>query len=223
MINLDSFKIIPDFLDNSARLFPNKVGLIFKDKKYTYKMIKELVNDVSCQLTNKTKKGDVIALLSPNIPEMIFSYFGILGAGCIVLLLSANISDENLILQIKKAKPKFIFSHRKYKSKLDRTEIIKKVGFFDIEDIPSIKEDASNKNVKENDISTLIFTSGTTNEPKGAILRHYNVVNATKNIIEFLKWEPNDIDVNILSLSHSFGLGNIHCVFAAGGTVILFN
>ena len=120
MAKLNLFKTIFDFLDNSARISPDKVGLIFENREYTYKEIKGRADDVSCLLADKAKRGDIIALLSPNVPEMIFCYFGILGAGRIVLLLSSNISDENLIMQIKKINPKFIFSHRKYKSKLEQ-------------------------------------------------------------------------------------------------------
>ncbi len=220
--NLNSFKIITDFLDNSAKVFPNKAGLIFGDKEYSYSQIKERADNLSWLLRNNTKKGDVIALLSSNIPEMIFSYFGILKSGCIVLLLSANISDENLVFQIKKTKPKLIFSHKKYKSKLERTKVLEKINYFDIKKMPLSEKATASIDTGENDVAVIIFTSGTTAEPKGAVLRHRNVVSAVKNITEFLKWKSSDIDVNILTLSHSFGLGNILCIFAAGGTVVLF-
>ena len=222
MLNSDSLKVIPDFLDNSADSFPEKVGLVFNEKEYSYKEIKERADAVCSLISKKTRKGDVVSLFLPNLPEMIFSYFGILKAGCIVVLHPANISDSALAFQVEKTKSKLIISHKKYKEKLERAGVLDKSEYINIEDLPLTGRAFPERDVRENDISTIIFTSGATAEPKGVKLRHQNVVSATKNIIEFLKWNKNDIDINASALSHSFGLGNIHCVFAVGATAVLF-
>ena len=221
MPNNYSFKIIPDFLNNSVRNFPDKIGLVFEEREYSYKKIKEKANSIASYIVKKTKKGDIVALFLENRPEIIFSYFGILSAGRIVLLIPANISDDNFLFQIKKTNPKLIISQKKFEQKLKRTGVLKEDFYTDIDEIPWSSFFAGEE-VSGNDVSTIIFTSGTMAEPKGVVLRHCNVISATKNITEFLKWSKYDIDVNILSLSHSFGLGNIHCVLAAGATVILF-
>ena len=105
---------------------------------------------------------------------------------------------------------------------MERAGVLDKSEYINIEDLPLTGRAFPERDVRENDISTIIFTSGATAEPKGVKLRHQNVVSATKNIIEFLKWNKNDIDINASALSHSFGLGNIHCVFAVGATAVLF-
>ena len=102
MLNSDSLKVIPDFLDNSADSFPEKVGLVFNEKEYSYKEIKERADAVCSLISKKTRKGDVVSLFLPTLPEMIFSYFGILKAGCIVVLHPANISDSALAFQVEK-------------------------------------------------------------------------------------------------------------------------
>ncbi len=223
MIKKESLKVIPDFLDSSALFFPNKVALIFEEKEYTYREIKEISEDISNLIIEKTKKGDVVGLLSSNVPEVIFSYFGILKAGCVVLLIPSNISDENFSFQIRKTNPKIIISEKKHRTKIERTKICKKIQYIDIHNFPASKRKRDKKRkIKERDVSTIIFTSGTTGNPKGIKLEHSNVVCATKNIINFLKWDNKDIDINASAISHSFGIGNIHCVFAIGGTSIIF-
>lgn len=217
-----SFKAIPDFLDNAFRNFPEKIGLFFEGKEYSYRRIKENADDISNFVSNATKGGAVVALLLDNGPDFIFSYFGILDAGRTVLLIPPVISDDNFLFQIKKINPKLIISHKKFKKKFDRLQIAQNIFYTD-EKREFAKIPFAKKHIPEEGISTIIFTSGATGFPKEVKLRHCNVVSATKNIIEFLKWNEKDIDVNILQLSHSFGLGNIHCVFAVAGTVALFH
>lgn len=223
MNNTDSFKTILDFLERSAKRSSQKTALIFEENEYSYGQVDKGASEIASILMSQTEKGDVVALMLPNSPEFIFSYFGIFKAGCIVLLLSHNISDDNLVFQVETTRPKCIVSQTTLLSKLERTGILERAKYIDVHNLPQ-KEDFSKKRrkISEEDVSTIIFTSGTTSEPKGVKLQHKNVVAASKNIIEFLGWNENDIDMNASQLSHSFGLGNVHCVFAVGGTSILF-
>lgn len=223
MVDLSSAKKITDLLEHSVKKFPNKKALLFEGKAYSYKDLNNRVNVVANFLFKKTNKQDVVAILLPNSADFIAIYFGILKAGCIALLIPPNISDQRLIFQIKKTTPKIIFSYNVYKDKINRTGVANICNYFSAEKIEWNRAwDVVDRNVTENDISSIVFTSGSSGEPKGVVLRHSNVIQATKNIIEYLKFEKNDIDVNISALTHSFGLGHVHCVLAVGGTIILF-
>jgi long-chain acyl-CoA synthetase len=67
----------------------------------------------------------------------------------------------------------------------------------------------------------LIYTSGTTSEPKGVGINHSIVEFATKNIVQVLNYSNYDIDVLPLPLHHSFGLGCLHVSLFVGSTLIL--
>ncbi len=217
-------KTIPDFLDQSEKKYPQKIGLIFEEKKYTYSQIKKNADSIANKLVKISKKGDIIGILLPNNPDFIFSYFGILKSGCVALLIPANISDENLDYQLKKTTPVSVITNQTYKNKLKRIKLPKKTKIININQFLEEKEDGKflARRIKGGDIASIIFTSGSTSKSKGVMLKHSNIVQATKNIINFLKFKESDIDVNISSLSHSFGLGHLHCIFAVGGTQILF-
>ena len=215
-------RTIIDFLDNSSELFPNKIALIFEKEKYTYRQIREQSDRLASFLSSKIKRKEIVALLLSNRPSFIVSYFAIFKAGGVVLLLEQGISDDNLRYRILKTDVKIIVSERRYREKILRSKLPKTVEFLDIDKIDLRGDRFKSVKISPNDASTIIYTSGTTSEPKAARLRHYNVVEATKNIVDFLKINKNDIDVNISSLSHSFGLGHVHCTFACGATTILF-
>ncbi len=84
-------------LDGSAEKFPSKTASIFYGKKLTYKELKEL----SDRFANSLKKlgigkGDKVALLLPNFPGYVISYFGILKSGAVVVPLNPLYTESEL-------------------------------------------------------------------------------------------------------------------------------
>lgn len=67
----------------------------------------------------------------------------------------------------------------------------------------------------------IIFTTGTTGEPKGVVLSHRNIEAAAKNINTFIRNTPDDTEMLALPISHSFGLGRLRCALSNGQTVVL--
>lgn len=215
-------KTIVDFLDNSCRLFPNKTALVFGKNKYSYLQLKEKSDQIAAHLGKKIRRGEVVGLLLSNRPEFIVSYFAVFKAKGVVLLLDQGISDGNLIQRILDTGARFLLSEGKYRTKILRANLSKKIDFIDVTKQNFEPAESIDVSVQPNDVSTIIYTSGATSAPKAARLRHYNVVAATCNIADFLDTDEADIDVNISSLSHSFGLGHIHTMLASGATIILF-
>ncbi len=71
------------------------------------------------------------------------------------------------------------------------------------------------------DLAMLVYTSGTTGDPKGVMCCHRDVVSAAKSIIQYLDNRPEDVILNTLSLSHSYGLYQVLMASMFGGTVVL--
>ena len=67
----------------------------------------------------------------------------------------------------------------------------------------------------------ILFTTGTTAEPKGVILSHRNIAQSANNINSFIGNNHNDTELLAMPLSHSFGLARLRCVLSAGGTLVL--
>jgi long-chain acyl-CoA synthetase len=71
------------------------------------------------------------------------------------------------------------------------------------------------------DPADIVFTTGTTGDPKGVVLSHKNILCAANNINTFIGNTSEDREVVPLPLSHSFGLGRLRCNLLKGGTIIL--
>lgn len=75
--------------------------------------------------------------------------------------------------------------------------------------------------ITDKDIADIMFTSGTTGEPKGVMLSHANIFGSATNINRFIGNGPDEIEFLGLPLVHSFGLGRLRCNLIKGSTIVL--
>ena len=215
-------KSIHQILNNSAKAFPDKPAVIFENKRYSYGELFNKSQSLSNFIQEKTTPGDVVSILYENSPFFIISYFSILKSGCIAHIIPPAISDFNLKEQIKESNPQIILTNHNFEQKLKRTQLIEK-AFFVESDSDVFKSNYDNLfEDKFYEVSSIIFTSGTTSKPKGVKLTHKNILTATSNIVKMIDIQTNDVEINSLSLSHSFGLGCLHAIFLQSATVLIF-
>lgn len=215
-------KSISEILDNSAKKFPDKSAIIFDNDRLSYNEFLNKTQSLSNFIQDKISSGSVVSILCENSTFFIISYFSILKSGCIAHIIPPGISDFNLNEQIKETNPEIIFSNTKFEQKLNRTEHVEKTFFLEKNSkLFELNHNGFYGN-RYNETSSIIFTSGTTSKPKGVKLTHKNVLTATSNIVKMINLQSSDIEINSLSLSHSFGLGCLHAIFLQGATSLLF-
>ncbi len=212
-------RTIHSFLENSASRLPDKEALVSGERRLTYSEVNGLANRIRDFVCTRTKKQDPVAILLDNSIEFVCSYFGILKAGCVAVPMDVNSSDQSLLFKTRDSGAKLVISREKFLDKLKRSGVLEFAEYADCEKIPECSH--TERHVSENDLASILYTSGTTGEPKGVMVRHRNVVAATENIVQLIGIKENDIDVNALPYTHSFGLGHIHCYFRQGGTVVI--
>jgi long-chain acyl-CoA synthetase len=205
---------IIDYLEKHKQNSPEKIFIQIDSQNWTYENIHSKVNKISLIL-NQFSKNSVISIMFDNSIEFIISYLGIIKSGKIVHIISPSISKKNFLEQIESCNPKIILTLKKFINEFRYSEI-KLVDFYEFQ------SDGGSKGENEiSDISSLIYTSGTTSSPKGVPIKHENTIFTTKNIVNILKYNNSDIDVIPLSLSHSFGLGCLHTSLFVGSTLSL--
>ncbi len=103
---------VQKFLMNSAGKFPEKIAIHFMGKDITYKQLKEDVLKFAGYLqgTLGIKKGDRVAIMLPNTPQAVISYFAILMAGGIVVQTNPLYTERELEYQMKDSGAKAIIT-----------------------------------------------------------------------------------------------------------------
>ncbi|MCB2354022.1 AMP-binding protein [Clostridium estertheticum] len=174
---------------------------------------------------NLSKKNAVL-LVSENSNFFIENYFGIIKSGAICVPINPALSSDEIKYIIDSLNIKVIFTQNKFGEK------IKSLNYKDVEiytdksDLNIICYEANNNtdniNIKE-DVAVILFTSGSTGNPKGVMLTHYNLIYNTNSIIEYLKLTNNDRVETVLPFYYCYGTSILHTHFRVGGSLVINN
>jgi long-chain acyl-CoA synthetase len=209
---------IIDLLRNNAEKYPSKIGFIDEENEITFqKMLKNVEKFSSSKLLKN--KNQTIGLILENSIEGIIAYLGIINSGKIVHIIPPNITEKNFINQIKSSNPSVIICSEKNQTYFSNFND-KNISIYTNEEIIS-KSTIQEKIPDINKVAYLIYTSGTTSEPKGVPISHEMMEFTTENIVKILGYSKNDIDLTPLPLYHSFGLGCLHTSIYVGSTFVL--
>ena len=206
---------IEEVIYHHARETPEKVAIISGAEQITYAELWESIKRVAGTLLERMAPGDRIILSANKEIDFIYTYFGAHLAHLITVPIDSETNVTRLQRIVDTATPKLIIGNLKYDGGKEITpfsEICKSKAPLGSIIFPD-----------ENNISDILFTTGTTGLPKGVALSFHNQMIAASNINSFIGNTDSDIELLALPISHSFGLGRMRCVFLAGGTLVLLN
>ena len=234
--------LVNNFLEESARRYPDKIALITPDGRYTYREIDEMANKITHSLlTEGLVKGERVAIFMDNSVEVVVSLFGVLKTGGIFLIVNPTTKSEKLTYILNNCRASVVISSMPKLSVLkeatcDTPSV--KIIYLAGDNIPSrevfakktfpLREIFScnnghkpNSHMIDLDLATIIYTSGSTGNPKGVMMTHLNMVSAANSITQYLENTPSDIILNVLPLSFDYGLYQVLMGFKVGATVII--
>jgi len=159
------------------------------------------------------KAGDAVIVISENRVEWIYCDIAIQSVGAITVpiypssppeLAQKIASDSGAVLAIA--------SGDKLAAKLVPTARLRRVARIDADVAQWVKQEPQRlaeihsrlEAIKPDDVCTIVYTSGTTGEPKGAELAHRNLVDISRAILEVFPLGPDDSTLSFLPFSHVF-------------------
>jgi fatty-acyl-CoA synthase len=173
-----------DWIKKWAVYTPNRMAFREHDRdlQWTYKEFNQRVDSLAMHLKNeyKIKKNDRIAVFSKNRAEYVFLFFACIKLGSILIPLNYRLMPRELALLLGDAQPHLVFHEQDLGGILEKVHLsasmmklspIEELSYFLTSDVgqdPSVIP----QKITEDDVVMILYTSGTTGMPKGAIINH---------------------------------------------------
>jgi long-chain acyl-CoA synthetase len=236
-------------LEDSAENHPDRTAVVLGDTRLSYREVDSFANMVANLLVSRgIRPGDKVGLTCPNLPYFTVVYFGILKAGATVVPLNVLLKGREVAYHLDDSDAKAYFCFQGTPelpmgeagyagfrdtegcehffvitadlgapSPIDGTETMAQAMAGQPGEFETVATD-------EDDTAVILYTSGTTGQPKGAELRHRNMRDNALAGAELFGARAEDPDtfLCVLPLFHSFG--QTVCqngAFAFGGTVVM--
>jgi len=168
---------LSELIEQTANKFPQKTAVIFNNQKLSYKELVIRSNQFAAYLAQQgIRVGDIIGLASERSIEMLICLLGILKAGAVYVPLDPEYPQERIEYMLEDAGAKILLISKAYSGhfKTGAKEII-------IEDLSRALNNYPKTNpaiaVNANDLAYVLYTSGSTGQPKGVKITHRNLIN----------------------------------------------
>lgn len=233
------------YLEKSANLFPEKPAVFSVNKWYTYAFINKQANRLShFLLKSGVKKGDRVGFLMKNSVEYIITYYAILKTGAITVAINTENIKSDIEYVLKDCGIGELITDKKHLIKTialfeqkrvikhlliwgDRKSVkLKKTGnmmSFLPNAFTSFPDTNPAVNIADSNNASIVYTSGTTSNPLGATLSHFNIAANTSSIIQYLHLTKNDRIMVVLPFYYIYGKSLLNTHFCVGGSVVIDN
>jgi long-chain acyl-CoA synthetase len=220
-------KNVLELLAVTVREFKDTEGFVSGDQRLTFGEFERRVNRVATGLTRQgVRAGDHVAMLLSTDLEFPLSFFALMKLGAIIVPLNTRFKGEELAYEINDSQSKALIVDEENWSRIhsvrSQLKTIRKIFFHGPREPEGTlsfaglaAEDGRGENsfseapLSESDDALIMYTSGTTGKPKGAILHQRGLVLTAMHASDFLETEAGDKMICCVPLFHITGLGMV--------------
>jgi len=220
---------MPTFYDRfaeCAQRWPDNVALELQRHDQivscTYSELQRMAESVSRWIgEHGFARGSRLAILADNHPRWVAAYLGIIASGCVVVPLDTALHDDQVTKLLKDAGASAVFCDVKHAPVARPAATELKLGMILVDPDRATKQSSDDRwlgnlpaifeagagNFKpaaanNEDLAALIYTSGTTADPKGVMLTHANILGEVEAVFNWVDLGPSDALLGVLPLFH---------------------
>ena len=224
-----------DFLSISGAICPDREFTVFEGKRLTYEDAADRVNRLAQALSGLgVESGTRVGIISVNCPQFIEAYFGTAKTGGIFVPINFRAKADELLYMLDAAEVKVLFVGERY---LDLVREIQpdlkhlencisidgpQEGMLDYEEqISSASDEDFFAEIEDEDVTILMFTSGTTGRPKGVPLTHESFSSYIMENVDPADPEIEEKNILTVPLYHVAGIQGVMAAVYGGRTLIM--
>jgi len=227
---------VASILAESAKRYPTHDALVLGGVRIPYAAVWDQARRYAAVLRDRgIKPGDRVAILIPNVPQFAFAYYGILALGACVVPIHSLLKSEEIAYALKDSDAKMLIAAAPLIG--EGLPAALEVGVDILAVLDGGPEEVLRLEAlaaatlpvdtylarRPDDEAVVLYTSGTTGKPKGAVLTHDNILwNVQTNTFDTIELKHEDVMLGALPLFHSFGQTVVlNGGFRAGATIAL--
>ena len=240
------FKNIREIINNAIEKYPENKAFIIKNKdkneeKYTnitYKEFGEQINALGSSLVNRGLKNKHIAVISPNRYEWALTYYAVLNGTGILVPLDKGLPDSEIESLLQRSHSNAVVFDKKYEEIMKQIKESKTTNvteficmdesdtFTNINELLTEGKELLNQGyrefidaeINEEEMSIILFTSGTTSTSKAVMLSHKNIASNIYALNSAEKIYNTDVNLAFLPFHHTFGSTGLLFFLSNGAT-----
>ncbi len=226
------------FLARAAEVYPDKTAVIHGELEYSYRELGERVRRLASVLSARgVGRGDTVAIMAPNVPALLEAHYAVPGLGAVLNALNYRLDAATIAFCLAHGEAKVLITDRDFSPvvKAALARLGREIFVVDIDDALASGERLGATGYEawiaggdpafalpgpedEWDSLALLYTSGTTGDPKGVVYHHRGAyLNALGNALAF-GLTPRSVYLWTLPMFHCSGWTYTWAVTAAGGT-----
>jgi len=239
---------MPTFYDRfveCAQRWPDNVALELQRhdllESCTYSELRRMAESAGRWITeNRFPHGSRLAILADNHPRWVAAYLGIIASGCVAVPLDTALHDDQVTKLLNDSGTSAVFCDAKHVPVVRPAATELKLGLILMDpdrmtdhaiqerwlgNLPAIFDEGP-RNFKaaastEDDLASLLYTSGTTADPKGVMLTHANFLGEVEAVFDWVDLGPSDALLGVLPLFHVLAqMANLLLPLVKGSRVV---
>ena len=232
---------IEKYPDNNAFIIKKKDGKEVKYENITYKRFGEEIDALGTALVNLGLKGKRVAVISPNRYEWSVSYLAVVNGTGVVVPLDKGLPEAEIESLLQRSYSDAVIFDKNYADIMKKirdsksTNIQHFICMDETQDFENINnliekgkvllnngyEEFVKAKINNEEMSIILFTSGTTSLSKAVMLSHKNIASNIYALNKAEKIYPTDVNLAFLPLHHTFGSTGL-LFFLSGGVTNVF-
>jgi len=234
-------RLLPDALVATARRLPEKAAVVHEDEVLTYRELLDRSRRIARLLRDGgVRRGDRVAIYMDSGPWVVACVYGALLADAAFVVVNPQTREEKLRYILQDCAAAALLADGRAARRLpgalqERHELrvlalhhapeglgVLLPGAVGLEAALASAEPHEGPNEAiPLDLAALVYTSGSTGDPKGVMLSHQNMTFAQESLAEYLRLQEDDRILNVLPLAFDYGLYQALLAVRVGATLVL--
>lgn len=237
-------ELLGDLITHQAEGRPDAPALLYKDQVLSYQALAEQVQTCQGQLAELAlSPGERVAVYLPKVPEAVIGMFASAALGAVFVPVNPLLKPQQVAYILNDCNVRVLITST------DRHQLLAPVlgHCHDLHWVITTGSQHTQHTVDhyqllpwqtaaappsrpavpapviDQDIAAILYTSGSTGNPKGVVLSHRNMLAGARSVASYLANQANDRLLAVLPFSFDYGLSQLTCAFHSGASVVLMD